>query len=214
MKRCKHIAQRFVVAIFIAVTTSSMSGNHSIGSSQGLSEDDKIIVMENGGYDNYQRFVIERKDSGEYHLYAHGQDGNQGVKVILDKEFEEGWPGMAGFVSPDKRFVYTVTDHMASVSGFPWKLSVFRTDVRTLETLLMATGPAMRVGVNGFTVASEPECMNPDVNSADMVYSYCDISYNFEGELMEKGQSYLDEELKKRYEERLINKNGVGVLSQ
>ena len=202
------------MATVLAILTSCLSGSRAVDSPRELSDSEKMVVMENDDNDKYRRFVLERKDSGGYNLYAYGQDSSQCVKVIFEKEFEEGWLGMASFVSTDKRYVFTVTDHAPSASGFPWRLVVYRTDINTLETMTVACGPAIKVDNNGFTVASEPECLNPDASSADMVYRYCDINFNFEGEPMEKGQPYLDEELEKRYGERLINIDGVGVFSQ
>ena len=207
------LCEKCLPAIVVAMLTSCMSDKHSVSGPQELSDGEKMVVMENGGNGKYRRFVIESRGSVWYSLYAYDKDDNQAVKVYADEVFEEGWPGMAGFVSPDKRFVYTITDHMPSVSGFPWRLSVYRTDVKTLKTIRIDSGPAIRVEEGGFTIASDAECINPDTCSAAMVYSYRDISYNLDGKQVGRSKRYMDKELENRYGENLINIRGVGTLN-
>ena len=193
--------------------TNQEETENSTMTSMEQDRDDRIVVVEFGNGNKYRSFVFERSDSGGYFLYAYSQDNNLPIKVFADEVFEEGWPGMAGFVSPDKRFVYTITDHMPSVSGFPWRLSIYRTDVKTLKTIRIDSGPAIRVEEGGFTIASDAECINPDTCSAAMVYSYRDISYNLDGKQVGRSKRYMDKELENRYGENLINIRGVGTLN-
>lgn len=159
---------------------------------------------------NYQIY-IGRSEEGGYFLYAYDLETNKTVKVYSEDYMSDGWPGMASFNSPNKKYIFTVTDHLPSASGFPWRLMIHMTDTKTLETKFINSGSALKVDENGFTVATLSRDYDPELSKADTDY-YHDVSYDFDGKEVKIGKEYHVKELYERYGKNLINVNGVGVL--
>lgn len=164
-----------------------------------------------GGYRDF--FFIHMDNGYVFAIYDSQKNRFYDHLLNADDYLDHGVPGMYGFVSPDGRYVYVVGDIMANSTGWIATFAIYQVNTSTLKVKLIYGAAAVKLGKNGFIVASMYKCLTPDAScSAETDFLFRDITFGFDGKVKRKSRAYPSKEIEKRYGKSLNNIKGIGIV--
>ena len=166
------------------------------------------------GNGQYRDFFITYGENG-YRLmvYDSSKDKYYDIDFNADDYLNGGVPGISAFTSPDGRYVYVVGDILANSTGWVCTFIIYQVDTKTLKAKFVNEVAAWRLEKDGFTVASETRCTNPEAEfSYQMDFAFEDITYGFDGKVKHKSKEYPSQEVKPRYVKNNNAVKGLGVI--
>ena len=139
-----------------------------------------------GGH--YRKYYIVRDDDGPMYLWY--QDSHKKKAVApFKRDNDDGDVDMAGFVSPNKNYVYAVGYRAASLSGWTIEYCVYQINTQTLKARIITRTPAFRLEKNGFTIPDLIRHIDKGHATQD-IYYFRDVTYGFDGKIKKRGKVY------------------------
>lgn len=142
------------------------------------------------------------KDSGLVYCYADSQ------RVVFNNDYMDGG-ALVMMAHVTDRYVYVVGDLKPNSYDKTERYHLYRIDKQTLETKHIGNFAAIHFEESGFKAATT-RLTNPDAKcTADEMFSIQDNYYNYDGELIRKGENeYPYEDMIREYGDTLVNANG------
>lgn len=104
------------------------------------------------------------------------------------------------FPSPDGKYLYvTLKPSTAGSCDIFYKIHVYQIECSTGEVKWITNCGGIKLTDNGFQVASQVACLNPEASCAEQRFTARNVYYSYSGKIVKRGKMQRDTDIRKQY---------------